>query len=194
MNKLLGQVISTIFNPVVLLTPVPYILVYKATANSNLSYFWEIFTLIFILVFAIFILIGIEKKIFSDFDISVRRERPLLLGFSISLCAIYTIFLYFLNAPPILFVAIFSLILGLISVEIINKVTKISIHVATISAFAASISLVYGGLFYLSLLLIPLVAWARIITKNHTKKQTILGATLGVLITLIVYVIFKYII
>jgi membrane-associated phospholipid phosphatase len=193
-NKLLGQIISTIFNPIVLLTPASYIMVLRSTNNSKTAYFWEMITLIFILIFSIFILIGVEKKIFSDFDISKRTQRPLLLGFSISLCAIYIAVLYFLNAPKILFIAALSLILGLVAIEFINRITKISIHVATISAFATSLSLVYGGIFYLSFLLIPLVAWARIVTKNHTKQQTIIGTILGILITLIVYVIFKYIV
>lgn len=194
MNKQIGQLISTIFNPLVLLTPAAYIMVLRSTHNLKTAYFWEVITLIFILVFFIFVLIGIEKKFFSDLDISKRTQRPLLLGFSVSLCAIYTMVLYFLNGPKILFVVVFALVVGLISVEIINKITKISIHVISVSAFATSLSLVYGGVFYLSFILVPAVAWARIVTKNHTKKQVLMGATLGILITLIVYVIFKYII
>lgn len=194
MNKLIGQLISTIFNPLVLLTPAAYVMVLRTTHNTKTSFFWEIFTLIFILIFFVFALIGIEKKVFSDLDISRRSQRPLLLGFSISLCAIYTIFLYFLKAPQILFIAVLFIVLGLIVIEFINRITKISIHLVAISAFATSLSLVYGGIFYISFILIPLVAWARIVTKNHTKKQTVLGAAVGTLITLIVYVIFKYII
>lgn len=194
MQKRFAQFISTTLNPIFLLTPVPYILVVKTTESPVDAFFWEIFSLIFILIFSVFILIGVEKGFFSDFDISKRQQRPMLFTFAISLCAIYTIFLYFLKAPNILFIAVFSLILGLILIEIINRITKVSLHVATIAAFTTSLSLVYGGVFYISFLLIPLVAWSRIKTKNHTKKQTLLGTLLGVLTTLVVYVIFKYIV
>ncbi|MCL5019127.1 MAG: hypothetical protein M1426_01435 [Patescibacteria group bacterium] len=193
-NKLLAQIISWVFNPLLILIPVPYILVLKTTNNYNLAYFWSIFSFVFILIIFIFILVGIEKKYFSDFDISKRKERPLLFTFSIALSALYTVLLYFMHAPQVLFVGIFALILGLITIEIVNRVTKASVHVGTIAAFATSLSLAYSGIFYLTFLLIPLVAWSRIKTHNHTKRQTIIGAALGVLTTIVVYVIFKYIV
>jgi hypothetical protein len=193
MIKKIAQFISTVINPITLLSPVAYFLVLKQTGSRELAFFWEIISLIFILIISVFILIGVEEKIFSDFDISKRKQRPVLFTFAIGLSAIYIVFLYFLKAPSILFIASFTLILGLITFEVVNRITKASIHVGTISAFTTSVSLVYGGLFFLSLFLIPLVAWSRIETYNHTKKQTVIGGTLGVLITLVVYVIFKYI-
>lgn len=194
MLKRFAQFISTVLNPITLLSPVAYFLVLRQTGNRELAFFWEIVSFIFILVVSVFILIGVEEKIFSDFDISKRRQRPLLFTFAIGLSAIYIVFLYFLKAPSVLFIVAFTLILGLIIFEAVNRITKASIHVGTVSAFATSVSLVYGGLFYLTLFLIPLVAWARIKTHNHTKKQTIIGGSLGILITLAVYVIFKYIV
>ncbi len=194
MLKFIAQFISTVLNPIFLISPIPYLLVLKTTNNHDLAFFWEVISLIFILIVSVFILIGVEKKVFSDLDISKRTQRPLLFTFAIGLSAIYTIILYFLKAPNILFVVVFTLILGLIVFEMVNRITKASIHVGTISAFAASVSLVYGGIFYLTFFLIPLVAWARIKTHNHTKQQTVIGAVLGILITLVVYVIFKYIV
>ncbi len=194
MLKFFAQIISTVLNPILLLVPVPYFLVLKSTNNQALAYFWEIFSLVFLLVISVFILIGVEKKTFSDLDISKRKQRPLLFTFAIGLSAIYTVLLYFLSAPQILFIAIFTLILGLVIFELVNRTTKASLHVGTISAFATSLFIVYDGVFVFTFLLIPLVAWARIKTHNHTKQQTLIGAALGILITLIVYVIFKYIV
>lgn len=194
MSKIFAQIISTILNPIILLAPAPYFLVLRSTNNYELSFFWEVVSLIFILVFSFFILIGVEKKMFSDLDISKRKQRPLLFTFAIGLSAIYTVFLYFLSAPKILFIAIFTLILGLVIFELVNRTTKASLHVGTVSAFATSLFIVYDGIFALAFLLIPLVAWARIASRNHTKQQTVIGATLGILITLVSYVIFKYIV
>jgi hypothetical protein len=194
MKRQFAKFISFVLNPLVVITPVPYIAVLKTTQNHNQALFWGIFSLVFILIFFIFILIGLEKKFFSDFDISKRKERPLLYTFAIALAAIYTIFLYFLKAPEVLFIAIFGVVFGLITFELVNKFTKASIHVGTVAVFSTSIVLGYGGLSILSILLIPLVAWARIVTRNHSKRQTIIGGTLGILTTLVIYVIFKYII
>jgi len=103
------------------------------------------------------------------------------------------VFLYFINAPEVLFIAIIGLILGLVSMYFVNRITKASIHVGTISAFATSLILGYGLIALPFFLLVPLVAWARIKTHNHTRQQAIIGGTLGAVITIFVYVIFKYI-
>lgn len=194
MNNYIAKFISTVINPLVILSVLPFILVFKSTQDYSKAWFWTIFSLVFILIFSLFVLIAIEKGYFSDLDISKRRQRSMLYTFSIALSAIYVVFLYFLKAPEVLFIALFGLVFGLASMEFINRITKASIHVASIAAFATSLFLGFGPLFLLSFVLVPMVAWARIKTHNHTKRQTLIGATMGILITLAVYVIFKYII
>src|SRR5476651_1272647 len=186
MRKITAKIISFVLNPLLIFVFVPYILVLKTTDSLDQAFFWEIFSLVFMFALFAFILIGIIKGFFSDFDISNRKQRPLLFSFSIFLAAAYIVLLYFLRGPEILFIAIFGIIIGITAIEIINRFTKASIHVATVAAFATSLSLVYGGIFFLTFFLIPVVAWARIITHNHTRKQTIIGATLGILTTLTV--------
>lgn len=194
MSKILAKTVSTIVSPVLILAFLPYIFVLKTTSSSSIALFWTFFSWIFLLVFFVVLLLGIEKGYFSDLDVSKRSQRPLLFTFSIGLSLFYTVFLYFLKAPAILFVALFGLIFGLILMELVNRVTKASVHVAAVSAFATSLVLGFGPLYIISFVLVPLVAWARIKTHNHTKSQTIIGAAMGILITLIVYVIFKYIV
>ena len=194
MNKIFAKIVSTVVSPVLILAVLPYILVLKATGNSGGAFFWTVFSWIFLLIFFVFLLLGIEKGLFSDLDVSKRTQRPMLFTFSIGLSLFYTIFLYFLKAPQVLFIALFGLIFGLLCMELINRVTKASVHVATASAFATALVLGFGSIYLLSFLLVPLVSWARITTHNHTKRQTVIGACMGALITLVVYVIFKYII
>jgi len=189
--KNFAKLISTVFNPIFLLIPVPYILILRTTENFNTALYWTIFSLAFILIIGIFILIGIAKGYFSDLDISHKSQRPMLFSFAILLSSIYILCLYFLNAPKVLFIAVFALFVGLLAIEVVNRFTKASIHVATVSAFAMSLSLVYGGVFVLSFLIVPLVSWARIKTHNHTKQQTVIGAIIGITITTIVYAIFE---
>ena len=191
MSKKIAQFISTVLNPVFLLIPVPYILVLRTTGNFYTAIYWTLFSLVFILIIGVFILIGIRMGYFSDLDISRKAQRPMLFSFAVLLSSIYVFLLYSLNAPKVLFIAIFGLFAGLLTIEIVNKFTKASIHVATVSAFAASLFLVYGGVFALSFFIIPLVAWARIRTHNHTKSQAVIGALIGISVTLMVYAIFE---
>jgi membrane-associated phospholipid phosphatase len=72
--------------------------------------------------------------------------------------------------------------------------TKVSGHLAVLSAFLTFAVLVEGWIFLGSFILLPLLAWARIKTKNHTLSQTILGSAIGILTTVIIYVIVKNIV
>ena len=103
----------------------------------------------------------------------------------------YLLSLVILNGPKILFLAFFALLLGLIVIVIINKWVKASIHVATATAVLLFIGILYKGYYFLFLSLIPLLAWARVKTKEHTLPETIIGSVLGATLTLIVYTISK---
>ncbi|MDO8658482.1 MAG: hypothetical protein Q7K55_07100, partial [Candidatus Levybacteria bacterium] len=86
----------------------------------------------------------------------------------------------------------FGIILGILVFNLVNYYTKASIHTGVACAFVISIGFLYGFSFFLGFLwIIPLIAWSRIITKNHTVKETILGGFLGGIITLLTFFIGK---
>jgi membrane-associated phospholipid phosphatase len=105
----------------------------------------------------------------------------------------YLIFLLIFHAPTILLVGTFSIIFGVIVLGIVNMFTKASGHLAVLSAFVTFLVLTEGWKFLPTFLLLPVMAWARIKTKNHTLLQTVLGTLVGVLTTIAIYVIVKYI-
>jgi hypothetical protein len=192
-SKIIAEIISIILSPLVVLAPAPFFLVYESTNNFSLSIFWTTLSIAFILAFFAAILIGIKLRLVSNIDISRREERPRVFLFAIALSIIYILILYFYRAPLIMFAGVLALITGIVILGIANTFTKVSWHLAVLSAFLTFLVLVEGPLFLLSFVLLPLVAWARIKTKNHTRKQTILGAGLGIVTTVVFYAIFKYI-
>ncbi|OGH06565.1 MAG: hypothetical protein A2171_02855 [Candidatus Levybacteria bacterium RBG_13_35_9] len=191
MSKVIAKIISTVLNPLVILSVLPFLLLYRSSSNFQMSIFWETISLIFLGIFSAFVLGGVYLGYFSDLDISNRKQRISLLSFALLLSAVYIGFLYFFNAPKILFVVTFGLMLGLWAAEIINKKFKLSIHVAAITGFASFLVLAHGFQYIGAYLLVPLVAWARIKTRNHSLYQTIAGAVFSLLLTLVIYIIFK---
>lgn len=193
MSYKLAQIISTILNPLVLLSLVPFILVYKVTKDFNISVYWTEVSFVFMLIFSIFVLTGVKLKYFSDLDISNRRQRPLLYSFAIFLSLAYLIFLFTFHAPIVLIFGVVALGLGLTIAEIINMKIKISLHVGTMTAFVTALVLIFGINLVPTFFLVPLVAMARIKTKNHTPTEVLIGGTVGLLLTIAVYIAFKYI-
>ncbi|MGA2967607.1 MAG: hypothetical protein ABSD69_00325 [Candidatus Levyibacteriota bacterium] len=193
-TKIIGEIISLVLNPLLILVPVPFFLVYEKTGSVTLSLVWTAVSVFFILVYFLAILIGIRIGIFSDFDISRREQRPLLFSIGMVLTLIYFAALFLFHAPGILIIGTIAIILGLIVLGVVNMFTKASAHMAVLSALLTSLLIAEGWKALFGILLLPLLAWARIKTRNHTLLQTALGTLLGVATILALYVIFKYII
>jgi hypothetical protein len=186
-----AKTISFLLGPVFILFPVPFILVSRFNQDFYYALRWAVFSYAFLLVIAAFVFLGVLFGFFTNFDVSKREQRPLLFAFSAFIMLCYLISLVLLEGPRILFLALFSIILGLITIVIINKWIKVSIHLATATSVILLAVVVYGGYFYLFFGLIPLLAWSRIKMKEHTLLETIIGSILGVVLTSIIYIISK---
>lgn len=191
MTVSIARLISFIFNPILVLAVLPFFLVYKATGDFYQASGWVGYTVLFLVAMAIYVVYGVRKGMFTDIDVSKRQQRPVLFLISIFLGLVYLAGLFVFQAPQILFVTTISVIAGVLVASIINNFIKASIHTATISAVLIAIAIVNGGYYFFLLSIIPLVAWARIKEKRHTFPETVIGGLLGILLSLIVYLLVK---
>lgn len=186
-----ARAISFLLSPVFTLFPIPFVLVAKFSQDYSHALKWTIFSYAFILVVVVFVITGVMLGAFSNFNVSKREQRPLLFSFSAFVIFCYLLSLIVLQGPRILFFAVFAIIFALIAFVIVNRWIKVSVHVATATSILLFIGVAYKGYFFLLLTLIPLLAWSRIKMREHSLMETIIGSILGVVITLIVYLIIK---
>jgi membrane-associated phospholipid phosphatase len=191
MKILLARIISYVLNPLTVLVLVPFFLVYRTTHDLQSAILWTIYTFAFLLAITLFLFYGVKKKYFTDLDVSKREQRPLLFKACGILIVLYSVGLFLFKAPIILPATTFGIIFGILVISIVNRKIKASLHVATISACIFAIAIVYRGFNFFLLLLIPLVAWARVKTKRHTISETIVGGALGILLSLGMYLFIK---
>ena len=191
MNLRLAAFISYVFNPLLILVLLPFILVYESTRDLQISLFWTGYTFIFLWAIVVFILYGVKKKIFTNIDVSNRHQRPILFIFLLSIAVLYLAGLFIMRAPRILFIVTVSLILGIMLVSIINTKIKASLHVATVAALILGLVIGYGGYYFLLLFFVPLVGWSRVKLNRHTVSETVTGGVVGSLLLLGIYTVFE---
>lgn len=189
---IIARTISFISNPIFIFIALPFFLVYKTTSDLRTAWEWTIYTLGFLFIFVIFVLFGVKKKIFSDIDVSKREQRTILYFAAAALSILYLCILLILHGPLILFITTFGIMLGIIIASIINMKVKASVHVAAISGLITSLSIIYKGYYLLLLFLIPIIGWARVKIKRHTVPEVIIGAILGILLSLVMYFVIKF--
>lgn len=186
-----AKAVSFILHPVFVLSPIPFILVAKFSQDYSHALKWALFSYAFVLVVILFVIAGMMLGVFSNFDVSKKEQRPLLFSFSAFVIFCYLFSLLVLHGPKILFLVVFAVIFGLIIFAIVNKWIKASVHLATATSVFLVTGIIYKGYFFLLLILVPFLAWSRIKMKEHTLVETIVGSILGIVITLIVYLLSK---
>lgn len=186
-----ARLVSFLFNPYFLIIPVPYLLVLRQTGDGVVAMQWTLFSLFFLTIVGIAVFTLFKRGYFSDLDISKKEQRPLffLLVSVFAIC--YFLGLFYLRGPLVLFISLSGLFFSLLIFSFLVTKVKASIHVATITAMIFSLSVLYGGQFFLLLFLIPLIGWSRIKIHRHTRTEVMVGGLLGIVIPVVMFVVFK---
>ena len=115
----------------------------------------------------------------SDHDISDASERRSFYPIAISIAALSTFLFYLLSFPHGLIVGMLMSLVILLAAMLINRFSKISLHMIFAVYFAVAlfgVSIWSGAGF---LLLAAAIGWSRVVLKRHTPAQVLSGALLG---------------
>jgi hypothetical protein len=190
--KTLARIISFLTNPLLVLFPLPFLLIYSSGYGHLIALKWTLFSIIFLFIAGLFVLYEVKQKVFSDMDVSKREQRKLLFSVIALIAAIYLFFLYILSAPQILFITVWGVMIGILFASLINTKIKVSLHVGVITAVLLTLSQLYN-LPYAIFLIIPLVGWSRIEIRRHSLAEVITGLIFGITLTTFMYILLKYI-
>lgn len=183
--KLFPKVINVVLHPVTVTIPGVFLIVYKNTGSVNGAFWWTFISIIFSAIVSLFVLYGVRKGFFTNLDVSNRKQRIILYPVIIIVVLLFSGVVYLAHGPKVLIEASFLVIAALIILDVINTKIKVSGHVGVVSAFITGLVYAYGGIAFFSILLIPLVAWARIVEKRHTLQETIVGAVSGIVLSVL---------
>lgn len=184
--KRFARIVSFLFNPLFFLFLLPYLAVFRQTNNLLAALRWQVFTSAFLGIFALLLLLGKWRGIFSDFDVSKREERPKLYLIALLLALMYLgSTLFFKGISSAISLMTFGVCVAVIAFAIVNYRLKASGHVGVASAFVLTVSFLYGeGVFFAIFWIVPLVAWSRLVLKRHTLREVVGGGALGAGITI----------
>ncbi len=170
-----STIVSRVFEPVIVLP----VLVAAAAAHAGLPdnrlLTFYVFFFVAILLPIVAFRLWLVKKRGIVWDIPKRRDR--IVPFTALAC--YGVLGYaFVHLWQNIFLShLFAVVLlWFVGLLLVTLRIKISGHVATSALAALLLVRWFGVLFAPTLLLVPLVAWARVTGKNHTFGEVIIGA------------------
>jgi len=117
----------------------------------------------------------------EDFHLPDRRDRTWPFAISIAGAVGAAALLYCLGAPTVFLAPVLTALVQTVLLFLITLRWQISIHTATVAGLVTFSVLALGSGALALVLLVPLVAWARLFLGRHTVGQTVAGAFLGCL-------------
>jgi membrane-associated phospholipid phosphatase len=126
---------------------------------------------------AVVLLVRLGKV--TDHHVSDRRQRAPVLAMSVvSLLAGLAVLLA-INAPYSVIVVVLAIVGGVVVLAVISLFWKISGHAGAIALTTVISVLILGVQWLPLLLLVPAVAWSRVVLRAHTVAQVVAGALVG---------------
>jgi hypothetical protein len=189
MKYFAAKVLSVVLHPVIFGVLLPFLVIYHSTTDVMYGIKWTAFTSIFLFA-SVFVFFIIHPKDFlRDFDVSKREKRPLFYAIFLFFALMYFVIALTIKGLffPMSIVAL-GAILAIVVFEFANFYLKISIHAAIATAYVITVGLLYGFVPFLAVCWMPFaVSWSRVVLKKHTRREVVLGAFLGMLLTLITF-------
>lgn len=189
----IARLVSVIFHPAILILLLPFLVIYSLTESSTYAVKWQIFSSFFVFLAGLLVYIGERIGIFSDADVTKRKERGKFYAIISSVLVLYISIVIILKgilfAPAII---AFGVLFGVLLFSLLNHVFKISIHSGVACAFTISVGLLYGkSAFFATIWIVPLLIWSRLALRKHTLLEAISGGLLGGTIAAATYSIGK---
>jgi membrane-associated phospholipid phosphatase len=118
----------------------------------------------------------------TDHHVSDRKQRAPVLLMALGSIVAGLLVLKAAGAPESVIAMVLAVVGGVVVLAGVSPFWKISGHAAAISSSAVIAVLMLGPVWLPLLLLIPVVAWSRVVLRAHTRAQVVAGALFGGLV------------
>ncbi|MFE4517125.1 hypothetical protein ACFRMQ_23355 [Kitasatospora sp. NPDC056783] len=141
---------------------------------------WALFAVVFAAVVPTLIIrSGMRKGTVADRHVGHRRRRmtvfPLIMG-SVLVCFAVMVGL---DAPADLTALVLAMFASLVPILVITAWWKVSVHTAVAGGAVSCLAIALGPLWLLLAPLVPVIGWSRVVLRDHTTAQTVVGALVG---------------
>lgn len=110
----------------------------------------------------------------SDMDATLRKQRPPVLFIKQLSLGIGLYFVFLWGTPQYIQLMVWWFLIAA-SEFLISFFWKVSIHMTAITMVVMTLIILGGPLYVVTAVLLPLIAWSRLVLKKHELSQLIIG-------------------
>ncbi|MER7843664.1 hypothetical protein ABTZ03_06910 [Kitasatospora sp. NPDC096077] len=143
---------------------------------------WAVFAALFAAVIpTLFIQRGIRKGTLEDRHVGHRQRRLTVIPFIMGSVAVSFAVMILADAPRDLTAMVAAMFASLVPILVITVWWKVSVHTAVAGGAVACLGIALGPLWLLLYPLVAVIGWSRVVLRDHTTAQTVVGAVVGAL-------------
>jgi hypothetical protein len=188
MRKQLASLTSIIFSPFVVGLVIILLVSLESTASVIDAIKWSLILIgLSILPIYLAVIYLVRSKKVDSIFINIRQQRHKIYALAVILGGAGSTTLFFLKAPVIILALFVSGFVGGVIFLTINLRWKISIHAAFVAALVTVMTILYGFVAIIAIVLLPLTAWARLELKHHSLAQLLTGILMAPLVIMAVF-------
>ncbi|MDH6578315.1 hypothetical protein [Kitasatospora sp. MAP5-34] len=141
---------------------------------------WGLFAVIFAAILPTwFIKRGMRQGHWEDRHVGQRQRRLVVIPFiMLSVLASLGVMLW-AGAPADMTAMVVAMFAALVPIMVITVWWKVSVHTAVASGAVACLAIALGPWWLLTYPLVAAIAWSRVVLRDHTLAQTVVGAVVG---------------
>lgn len=192
-RRTVATVVTEVCSPAVVVLLLPLAVAWHATGHRvGATVLWGLVVALFSSVLPmVFIVRGARLGRWDGHHVRNREGRlvPLLLCL-VSTAAGLAILLAGRSPRDVVALDV-AMLVTLVACTAITQWWKISLHSAVAGGAAATLVLIYGPLCLVTLPVVALVAWSRVVVRDHTLGQVVAGALLGPVVGGVVFVLVR---
>ena len=187
----LAKIISAVFEPFTISFVALILVISSLNLNLQDKVLWFLIGIVLGGLPPVLVLIY-EKKIgkIHDWFMTNRLERKDVQLAWFFGSALFLIVAQFQSAPRLLIALSATMFLISLLITLATFFWKVSVHMVGVTLFVLLMLLIYSPGFLWLVILIPLVAWARMKLKAHTLSQVTVGTIITIVITYTVFSLF----
>ncbi|MET0233267.1 MAG: hypothetical protein ABW224_01370 [Kibdelosporangium sp.] len=177
----LAKIVTEVLSPATIVVLLPFAVAWNATGHAVVSTIvWSLVVAVFYSVLPmLFIIRGARRGKWDGHWVRERERRFLPLMMCLASALVGLVILLVWDAPQDIVALAWSMVTVLVVCVVITKWWKVSLHATVAGGAVATVSLIYGWIMLSLVVLVALVAWARVRVADHTIAQVIVGAFVG---------------
>jgi len=187
----IANLTSHILNPFVVSLVVILLLAFESASSIADALKWALILIaVSILpVFSVMVYLARSGRLDGIFT-SVRGQRTKVYALATVCAVVAGIIITCLGAPLVLRATFVAGLSAVVVFMCVNLWWKISLHIAFVAASVTVLVILYGPIGAISVVFLPLIAWARIESGHHSPAQVTGGAVLAAVITVVAFYLF----